>query len=113
MAIKISVSDTLSNDPSGDQEGKFRTANYGPVSSFPSSATEGDIGYANDTLYVFNGISWVDFDNNTSHQLQGGSVLTPGDGYEYRIFSTNAPIVVSGGDFNVDLLLLAAFISLR
>jgi hypothetical protein len=108
MAIKISTLNTLSNDPDGDQEGQFRSANYGPVSSFPNSATEGDIGYANNKLYVFNGVGWVDFDGNSANQISGGTVLSPGDGYEYHVFTSNNNLTVSGSpDFEVDVLLVA------
>ena len=107
MAIKIGTNITLSNDPEGD-EGRFRSVNYGVANIPSSSATEGDIGWGDNTnLYVYNGNAWVDFEGNTSFKIGGaGSVLTPGDGYEYHVFSSPSSVAVTGGNFNVDLLLI-------
>ena len=106
MAIKIGSNNTLSNDPSGDQEGQFRSVNFGST-NFPSSATEGDVAYDDGTIYVYNGYGWVDLKGNTSTILTGGTVSSPGDGFDYHVFTTDGTLEVSGGDYNVDVLLVA------
>lgn len=99
MAIKVNGTDIILNDRSLAVPNGY--VGFGSISAEAlldvTGMEVGDTIYVSDqeVLATWNGTEWVGIKNTTSAVVTGGDVATPGNGYQYNVFTSPGTLTVT------------------